>query len=185
MRGIPSVQESWSQSPRPLRLLLRGVPLVQNRGQGCLPPPPPRLPLRSNSSWGTVARDGSARRFEHHNVPRRSWVAMHPLTGLHTAKSQGTKLRKVARERMLAPPAGLLHLPRWARGHCRYPEDRILPHTSSKSRQKSRRTLMHAHVSRGSGSHLLAYGSSRAAICLVAPGPAPRPRAALGPPCVT
>jgi hypothetical protein len=67
---------------------------------------------------------------------------------------------------------------------CRYPEYRVPPHASSKSRRRARRALMRAHVSRGSSSCLPAQGSSRATMCPVAPAPASRLRAAPMPPCV-
>jgi hypothetical protein len=43
---------------------------------------------------------------------------------------------------MLAPPAGSHPLPGWAEGHCRYPEDRVPPRTSSKLRQRTRRACV-------------------------------------------
>jgi hypothetical protein len=66
--------------------------------------------------------------------------------------------------------------------NCWYPEDRVPPHISSKSRRKTRWALMCAHVSRGTGSRLPAQGSSRAATCPVAPALASELRAALKPP---
>jgi hypothetical protein len=41
-------------------------------------------------------------------------------------------------KKMLAPPAGSRPLPRWARGYCRYPLDRVPLRTSLKSRQGGR-----------------------------------------------
>jgi hypothetical protein len=38
VRGIPSVRESWSRSPRPPQLTLRSTPTVQSRGHDCLGP---------------------------------------------------------------------------------------------------------------------------------------------------
>jgi hypothetical protein len=58
-------------------------------------------------------------------------------------------------------------------GHCRYPADRVPPHTSSKSRRRAKRALMRVHMSRRSSSRLLAQGSSGAATCPMAPTPAP------------
>jgi hypothetical protein len=69
-------------------------------------------------------------------------------------------------------------------GHCRYPEDRVPPYTNSKSRQRTRRGLTHAHVFCGSSSYLLAQGSSGTATCPMALAPASWPRAALQPPRV-
>jgi hypothetical protein len=51
-----------------------------------------------------MARDGSARCSEHCNVPHGSWATMYLSCCTSASKSQRTKLRKVARERMLAPP---------------------------------------------------------------------------------
>jgi hypothetical protein len=51
---------------------------------------------------------------------------------------------------------------------CLYPEDRVPPRTSSKSKMKDK-TGAHAQMSRGS--HILAQGSSGATMCLVAPAP--------------
>jgi hypothetical protein len=68
---------------------------------------------------------------------------------------------------------------------CRYPEDWVPLHTSSKLRWREIRALTRAHVSRGSSSHLLAQGSSGAATCPVAPAPASWLRAALEPPRVS
>jgi hypothetical protein len=69
-------------------------------------------------------------------------------------------------------------------GHCRYPEDRVPPHASSKSRRRARRALMRAHVSRGSSSRLLTQGNSGATTCPAAPAPTSRLRAAPKPPHV-
>jgi hypothetical protein len=85
---------------------------------------------------------------------------------------------------MLAPPAGSLPLPGWPRGHCRYPEDRVPSHISSKSRQRARQVLTRVHVSRDSSSRSLAQGRFRATMCPVAPAPASWLRAATGQPCV-
>jgi hypothetical protein len=60
---------------------------------------------------------------------------------------------------------------------CRYPEDRVPPRTSFKSKMKGK-TGEHAGVSRGSS--LLAQGSSGAAMCLVALAPATRARGSSG-----
>jgi hypothetical protein len=77
-------------------------------------------------------------------------------------------------------------LPRWARGHCRYPENRVPPHTSSKSSQKAGQLRGHrasprlrrpppgssggAACPHGSGSRLPAQGSSEAAMCRLGSG---------------
>jgi hypothetical protein len=78
---------------------------------------------------------------------------------------------------MLAPPKASQPLLRWARGHCRYPEYRVTPRISFKSKMKGK-TCAHARVSYGS--HLLAQGCSRAITCLVAPAPATRARDSSG-----
>jgi hypothetical protein len=75
---------------------------------------------------------------------------------------------------------------------CRYPTDRIPPHTSSKSRRRVRRALTRAYVSMASSyairhgqlecrhtscvasSRLLAQDSSSAAMCPVTPAPESR-----------
>jgi hypothetical protein len=69
-------------------------------------------------------------------------------------------------------------------GHCRYPEDRVPPHASSKSRRRVRWALMCAHVSRGSSSRLLAQGSSGTTTCPTAPAPTSRLRSTPELPCV-
>jgi hypothetical protein len=51
---------------------------------------------------------------------------------------------------------------------CLYPEDRVPPCTSSKSKMKDK---MGAHAQMSRGSHILAQGSSGAAMCLVALAP--------------
>jgi hypothetical protein len=61
---------------------------------------------------------------------------------------------------------------------CRYREDQVPPHTSSKSRQGAGRISMCCHAS------CPARGSSGAATCPVGPAPAVRPGAAPGPPRV-
>jgi hypothetical protein len=121
--------------------------------------------------------DGSARRSKHHNDSRESRAATYPSYCRTASKSQCTKLRKAARGRMLAPPVGSQTLLGWAWGHCRYPEDRVPPRTSFKSKMKDK-TGAHARMSRGS--HLLAQGSSGAATCLIAPAPATRARGSSG-----
>jgi transposase InsO family protein len=49
--------------------------------------------------------------------------------------------------------------------HCRYPEDRVPPHTSSKSRQGAGRASTRYHVSGSLGPHLCAEVGSGAATC--------------------
>jgi hypothetical protein len=60
---------------------------------------------------------------------------------------------------------------------CRYPEDRVPPRISFKSKTKGK-TGAHARVSHDS--RLLAQGSSGAVTCLVAPAPATRVRSSSG-----
>jgi hypothetical protein len=83
--------------------------------------------LCGNSPRGTATRDGSAKCSEHHNVPCGSWATTYLPCCITALKSQCTKLRKLARERMVAPPVGSQPLPGWGQ---------------------------HARVSRGSGSQL-------------------------------
>jgi hypothetical protein len=75
---------------------------------------------------------------------------------------------------------------RWAggpgRGLCRYPEDRIPPHTSSKSRQGAGRVYTHCHASYSSGPRLPTEVGAGAATCPAVPAPAAQPEAAPGPP---
>jgi hypothetical protein len=78
---------------------------------------------------------------------------------------------------MLAPPVGSQTLLGWAWGHCRYPEDRVPPRTSFKSKMKGKAGA-HACVSRNF--RLLAQGSSGASTCLMAPAPAIRAHGSSG-----
>jgi hypothetical protein len=85
---------------------------------------------------------------------------------------------------MLAPPR-VRYLSRGGPGgHCRYPEDRVPPRTSSRSRQKARHAdhtpLRVVNLS----TSCPARGSSGAATCPAAPAPTARLRAAPGPPRV-
>jgi hypothetical protein len=67
---------------------------------------------------------------------------------------------------------------------CRYPKDRVPPHTSSKSRQGAGRVSTRCHASCSSGPRLPVEVGFGAATCLAAPSPAAQPGAAPGPPRV-
>jgi hypothetical protein len=68
--------------------------------------------------------------------------------------------------------------------NCRYPEDRVPPHTSSKSRQGAGRVSTRCHASCSSVPRLPSEVGFDAVTCLAAPAPAAQPGAALGSPHV-
>jgi hypothetical protein len=89
-----------------------------------------------------------------------------------------------AGKEMLTPPR-VHYLSRGGPGgHCRYPEDQVPPHTSSRSKQKVKHAnhtplrVVNLSMNRP------ARGSSGAATCPVGPAPIARPGAAPGPPRV-
>jgi hypothetical protein len=85
---------------------------------------------------------------------------------------------------MLAPPRVHCLSRGGPGGHCQYPADQVPPRTSFKSRQKARHanhTLPHVI---NLNMNRTTRGSSGAATCPVAPGPAAQPGAAPGPPRV-
>jgi hypothetical protein len=69
----------------------------------------------------------------------------------------------------LSPPAGSQPLPRWARGHCRYPVDRVPLHISFKSKIRSE---MCTHMPCSTEPCLPIEVGSGVATCMVAPDPA-------------
>jgi hypothetical protein len=71
-----------------------------------------------------------------------------------------------------------------AHGVCRYPEDQIPPRTSSRSRQKVRRTNHTLPRVHNLSMSRVDQGSSGATTCPAALAPAAQPGAALGPPRV-
>jgi hypothetical protein len=85
---------------------------------------------------------------------------------------------------MLAPPR-VHYLSRGEPGgHCRYPEDQVLPRTSSRSRQKARHANHTPPRVVNLSMNRTARGSSGAVTCPAAPAPAAQPGAAPGSPRV-
>jgi hypothetical protein len=96
---------------------------------------------------------------------------------------QSSKKNSAGKE-MLAPPQ-VRYLSRGGpRGHCRYPEGRVPPRTSSRSGQKARHANHMPLSVVNLSMNRVAQASSGTAMCPADPAPAARPGAALGPPRV-
>jgi hypothetical protein len=144
----------------------------------------PRLPLSSNDPRGTTAHDDSARRIEHRNVPRESWVASFQPCCATASKSQRTRLRKAAQEKDVGPTPWVRSLSRGGpEGHYQYPEERVPPRTSSMSRQKTKRARV-ATCPKAPAPASQVGVAPRAPHVPVAPAPASRLGVALGLPRV-
>jgi hypothetical protein len=102
--------------------------------------------------------------------PRESWVVTCRPCCTTASESHRIKAQKGCAGKGCWPHPWVHSLSRGGPGgHCRYPEDRVPPRTSIKSRQcllpPDWGQLRAATCPRGSGSRLLARGSSGAATC--------------------
>jgi hypothetical protein len=148
---------------------------------------PPRLPLRGNPhDFHSAVRGEINRRFARRSITHKSRVATRPQVKPNSRyEYQDAKFQKnsVGKE-MLAPPR-VHYLSRGGPGgHCRYPEDQVPPHTSSRSRQKARHANHTPLCVVNLNMNRMAQASSGTATCPADPAPAARPGAALGPPRV-
>jgi hypothetical protein len=168
MRGVPSIQESWSRPPRPPQLSLRGVPTVQNHGHDCLEPRDFCCALTAQGELRRVMVPPSDPNIATSRVDRGPPCICHATPPLRNPNVQCS-------ERLYGK--GCWSHPRvhnlsrgGSGGHCRYLEDQVPPRTSFESRQKTRRMHMPAClVALAPASQ--AQGSSGAATCPVAPSP--------------
>jgi hypothetical protein len=91
-------------------------------------PRAPRFPLSSNGPRRTVSRASQC--------PRESWVATYQSCYTTASESQCIKTQKGCVGKGCWPHPRVRSLSRGGPGgHCRYPKDRVTPHTSIKSRQ--------------------------------------------------
>jgi hypothetical protein len=135
--------------------------------------------MTTSVSWRSTGASRAAASHES-RVATRPQVKPNSRFEYQDAKFQ----KNSAGKEMLAPPR-VHYLSRGGPGgHCRYPEDRVPPRTSSRSRQKVR----HANHTPLSVVNLsmnrVAQASSGTATCPADPAPAARPGAAPGPPRV-
>jgi hypothetical protein len=146
-------------------------------------PRTPRFPLSSNGPRGTAARDGSASIATSVRIMGRHVSAvLHRRFRIPTYKDS----ERLHGERILAPPADLQPLPRWARGPLSVPKGPGTPTYKHQvkimapaSQLGAASGLPHVPMAPGPASRLgAAPGPPRAP---TAPTPASRPGAAPGP----
>jgi hypothetical protein len=144
---------SWSRSPRPSQLLLRGVPTVRSRGYDWLVPRDFRCAVTAQGELRRVTVPPGTPNIAMSHADRGPPRVCHPAPLLRDLNVQNS----VRLHGKGCWPHPRVHsLSRGGpEGHCRYPEDRVPPCTSYESRRKTR----WACVSRGSGSRLPAQGA--------------------------
>jgi hypothetical protein len=130
--GIPSVQELWSRSPRPLQLLLRGVPTIRSRGHDCIGPYDFHCTVIAQGELWRVTVPPAALNIATSHVdhgPPHICHAAPPLKNINVQNSGRLHGKGCW------PHPWVCSLSRGGPGgHCRYPEDWVSPCRSSESR---------------------------------------------------
>jgi hypothetical protein len=83
----------------------------------------------------------------HFDTTHQSGANARPMIEAHChTNSQDLISESYLGKRMFDPPVGSQPLPRWARGHYRYPMDRVPPRTCFKLRQRAKHAPTRCHM---------------------------------------